>query len=227
MSADEQRLILQCQAGDADAFRELVQRYQRRVYAVAFGLVRDPDDAMDVAQEAFIKVHRNLSRFKGTSSFYTWMYRIVVNLCIDHLRKAKRQQAAEYDDTRAQNTDLAPTMTANTSHMDPGKALQRRRLREAMNDAMATLSPSHRAVILLREVEGLSYSEMAEALECAKGTVMSRLFHARRNLQRALRARLHDEALPADPGADDNASETGAAMASGAFAPGACADQEG
>lgn len=209
MASDERGLIVRCQAGDQAAFRELVSRYQRRVYGIAFGMVRDADDAMDLTQEAFIKVHRNLHRFRGGSSLYTWMYRIVVNLCIDHLRRRRRGPAAEYDDTRAHEGAAAPELLPNTLDMDPDLALRRRRIREAMDEALQTLSADHRAVILLREVEGLSYSDMAAALSCKKGTVMSRLFHARRNLQRALREQLEGQVdLPA-PAEAEMADEHG------------------
>ena len=184
--ADDQTLILQCRAGDPAAFRELVRRYQQKAYGIAYSMLRDSDDAMDVTQEAFIKVHRYLDNFKGSSSFYTWLYRITVNLCIDHIRKHKKVQAVDYDDTMehddAQGSELLPA----TMDMDPGRNLDRRELREMIEQALDTLSPNHRAVILMREVEGLSYKEMAEVMEVSMGTIMSRLFHARKRMQVAL-----------------------------------------
>lgn len=150
---------------------------------------------MDVAQEAFIKVHRYLDRFQGNSSFYTWLYRIVVNLAIDHLRKKSKAQSVDYDDTRAHTEESGPTeLLPSTIGTDPDRALARGEIRKHINRALERLSPNHRAVILMREVEGLSYTEMAEAMECSKGTIMSRLFHARRNLQRALIEEMGEDA---------------------------------
>jgi RNA polymerase sigma-70 factor (ECF subfamily) len=215
VASEEERLVLQCQAGDTLAFRQLVQRYQRRVYAVAYGMVRNPDDAMDLTQEAFIKVHKNIKHFKGSSSFYTWLYRIVKNLCIDHLRRRSRQRASEYDDARApsaeaESSGLLPSPVA----LSPGDVLAQREQRRLIEQALERLSPSHRAVLLLREVEGLSYTELAEAMDCAKGTVMSRLFHARRNMQRALIELMEQQAGRAAPelAADEVARESGGVL---------------
>jgi len=193
LGSDEHALVIQAQAGDQRAFQELVSRYQRRVYAIARGMVRNGDDAMDITQDAFIKVHRHLDRFKGTSSFYTWLYRIVVNLCIDHLRRANKSRAVDFDDTRAheQPAELAPRPLEG----DPLRSLRRQELRQMVERALEMLTAKHRAVILMREVQGLSYTEMAEAMACSKGTIMSRLFHARRRMQQALLAVMGREAV--------------------------------
>lgn len=188
MGSEDHRLILQCQAGDQAAFAELVKRYQRRVYGVARGMVRDRDDAMDITQEAFIRVHRHLDRFAGSAGFYTWLYRIVVNLCFDHLRKKGRHRQQQYDDAKARGGQYADDLLPCTIDPNPERALWRRHLRAQVQTALQTLSPAHRAAILLREIEGLSYAEMARAMHCSQGTVMSRLFYARRNMQRALAA---------------------------------------
>jgi len=183
---DDQTLILQCRAGDQAAFRELVKRYQQKAYGIAFSMLRDSDDAMDVTQEAFIKVHRYLDNFKGSSSFYTWLYRITVNLCIDHIRKNKKAQTVDYDDAMDHDEAQGGELLPSTLEMDPARNLDRRELREMIDRALETLSPTHRAVILMREVEGLSYREMSEVMEVSMGTIMSRLFHARRRMQAAL-----------------------------------------
>ncbi len=183
---DDQTLILQCRAGDQAAFRELVKRYQQKAYGIAFSMLRDADDAMDVTQEAFIKVHRYLDNFKGSSSFYTWLYRITVNLCIDHIRKNKKAQTVEYEDAMDHDEGQGGELLPSTMDMDPARNLDRRELREMIDRALERLSPTHRAVILMREVEGLSYKEMAEVMEVSMGTIMSRLFHARRRMQAAL-----------------------------------------
>jgi RNA polymerase sigma-70 factor (ECF subfamily) len=180
-------LVSRCQKGDDAAFNELVTRYQRRVYAIALGMLKNPDDAMDITQEAFVKVYRYLGNFQGTSSFYTWLYRIVVNLCIDHIRKSRKAGHDEYDEKmhgrphRHQRAVLSSDLGVN-----PSTNLGRKELAQVMQEAIQTLPPYHRAVILMREVEGMSYAEMADALKISKGTVMSRLHHARQKLQRIL-----------------------------------------
>jgi RNA polymerase sigma-70 factor (ECF subfamily) len=177
-------LVERCKAGDQKAFRLLVEAYQRRVYTIAYGVLRNHDDAMDATQDAFVKVHRYLPDFKGDSSFYTWLYRIVVNLCIDKKRKAARAAEVDYDDALSHHTDAADGPTLASINIDsPSKALARKELREHMNEALSKLSDAHREILVLREVEGLSYEELSDVLDVAKGTVMSRLFHARKNFQ--------------------------------------------
>jgi RNA polymerase sigma-70 factor, ECF subfamily len=192
---DDQTLIAQCRAGDQGAFRELVQRYQRRAYGIAFGMVHHVDDAMDITQEVFIRVHAYLDHFKGTSSFYTWLYRIAINLCIDHLRREGKLQTVDYDDSVAHDQgEAAGELLPDRSEMHPGHVLARKEMSEMIHTALQTLSPNHRAVLLMREVEGLSYTEMAEVMQCNKGTIMSRLFHARRRMQEALRPLMGEDA---------------------------------
>lgn len=153
------------------------------------GVVKNEQDALDVVQEAFVKVHKNLHKFEGSSSFYTWMYRIVINLSIDHIRRTSRRKNFDYDDqVLREDAEIAgdgailPTVT----DANPGQTALRRELGGAIQEALQELPEHHRAVIVLREVEGLSYEEMAEVLEVPKGTIMSRLFHARRKMQEAL-----------------------------------------
>ncbi len=186
MPADDRALIQRARAGDQQAFRELVRRYQQKVYGISFGMLHNSDDAMDVAQETFIKVHRYLDNFKGTSSFYTWLYRITVNLCIDHMRKHKKAQVLDFDEAIGHDEDTPNEIVPSTLGMNPARNLDQAEMREMIDKALETLSPAHRAVILMREVEGLSYKEIAEVLEISIGTVMSRLFHARRRMQAAL-----------------------------------------
>lgn len=187
---DEKDLVRQAKEGDTEAFRQLFERHNRRAYSLALGVVRNPDDALDVVQDAFIKAHRYLPKFEGTSSFYTWLYRIVMNLSIDHLRKAKRKQHVDFNDALSHvdgegavgEDSLLPKILG----ADPGKSLIRKEMREHIRLALATLSDNHRTVLVMRELEGLSYEEMAVAMECSKGTIMSRLFHARKNMQEQL-----------------------------------------
>lgn len=198
MGPTDQELVARCQAGDRTAFRSLVERYQRRAYAIALGMLKQPDDAMDATQEAFVKVFKRIDGFKGDSSFYTWLYRIVVNVCIDHCRKHGRVKPVEYDDGVARDDELdAPLpLSANVDALHPGKALHNAELRDALDAALEKLSPNHRTIILLREVEGLSYEEIAQVCDCHLGTVMSRLHHARKNLQKALKPYLEATGNP-------------------------------
>jgi RNA polymerase sigma-70 factor (ECF subfamily) len=191
----DKNLVIRAKNGDHDAFRGLVERYQRKVYSVAFSMVRNPDDAMDLSQDAFVKAYRNLKGFQGTSSFYTWIYRIVVNLGIDHIRKSGRVHKVDYDDKIRRKDEGTGDMSILPSRLDadPSKVLMRRELLDKMQAALETLSPNHRTILLLREVEGLSYDEMSEILDVSKGTVMSRLHHARKNMQRALKGYVHKE----------------------------------
>jgi RNA polymerase sigma-70 factor, ECF subfamily len=184
-AVDDRELVERARQGDRGAFQMLVERYQKRVYGIAYGMVYNPDDALDITQEAFIRVHRYLGSFQGSSSFYTWLYRIVVNLCVDHLRHRTHEAAVDYDDQIGHSGQAAPQPSVGA---DPQRVLGDKELREQIEHAMAQLSPAHRAVLTLREIEGLSYQEMAKVMGCSIGTIMSRLFHARRRMQRMLAA---------------------------------------
>jgi RNA polymerase sigma-70 factor (ECF subfamily) len=188
---DDRPLVERAQAGDRRAFQELVERYQHRVYMVAFGMLRDREDALDITQEAFIRVHRYLPEFKGSASFYTWLYRIVVNLCIDAKRRGGHEAEAAAGSRAGSRTveDLPAGADAGGRPPvidDPETGMERKELARALGQALEGLSPNHRAVILLREVDGLSYKEMARVMKCSQGTIMSRLFHARKRMQDAL-----------------------------------------
>lgn len=171
--------------GDRQAFGQLVEAYQQRVYSLAFGIVRNREDAWDVAQEAFVKAYRSLDRFQGNAAFYTWLYRITYNLSIDHLRAKNRREMVDISENRKMEKVLAES-GQNRMDAQPEKMADRKELSRVLKDAMAKLSDKHRAIIVLREVEGLAYEEMAEVLGISKGTVMSRLFHARQNLKTLL-----------------------------------------
>lgn len=183
------QLVARAQGGDHAAFRQLFDRYHKRVYAVAFGVLKNRHDALDCVQEGFVKVHRHLPSFQGSSSFYTWLYRIVMNLAIDQLRRRKTAKPVEFDDGFRRDSQ-EPGDDAIVSRLldeNPRKAVIRRELLERVQAALAELPEYHRQVILLREIEGMSYEEMAEALDVPKGTIMSRLFHARKKMQEALK----------------------------------------
>ncbi len=189
LEAEEDRALIEAaQNGNKAAFRQLVERHQRRAFAIALGMVRDENDARDVVQEAFLRVFRGLERFQGESSFFTWFYRIVTNLSIDLMRKPGRWEP-ERNDERMQMDAADQADTPFLSRIDgaePLDALQRRELGVRLQAALDSLPPYHRGVILMREVEGMSYEEMAQAMNVSKGTIMSRLFHARQKLQKAL-----------------------------------------
>lgn len=183
---EDKKLIDECCKGNQRAFQTLVCKYQKKLFSVAYGMVHNREDALEVLQEAFLKAHRNLDRFQGNSTFYTWIYRILVNLCIDFLRKENRHQKVEFDPNQEQRTassDVGWETIATQSNSHPGMAYKNRELREQLNNAIECLSPNHKAIIILRELEGMSYEEIATTLQCSKGTVMSRLHHARLNLR--------------------------------------------
>ncbi len=187
VNKDDSSLVKLAQRGDKKAFEALVERTQRRSYAVALQLVHDADEARDVCQEAYLKAHRNLANFDGQAQFSTWLYRIVVNTGIDFLRR-RRGEKVEFDDARDPDDDNDSGISPRRLGFDPARALEDRELREQMAAALAKLSPIHRAILVMREVEGLSYQEMADVLDISIGTVMSRLFHARKRMQSLLLA---------------------------------------
>ncbi|MEE2645525.1 MAG: sigma-70 family RNA polymerase sigma factor [Myxococcota bacterium] len=183
----DEALISKILAGEQEAFQMLMSRYERRAFGVAMGMLRNPDDAMDVVQEAFIRVYKHLPNYQSDCAFFTWLYRIVKNLCIDHYRKHGSKVKVEYEDGwKRSDTLLEHAFVADLRHLEPDRPLDRRQLGEALSEALDSLSDKHREVMVLREIEGLSYEEIAEIVGCRLGTVMSRLHHARKNLQRAL-----------------------------------------
>ena len=173
--------------GDHDAFRVLVERYQGRAFGLALRVLRDEEQARDVVQEAFLKAYRSLDRFEGRSSFYTWFYRVVMNLCLDAKRREPAGRRVEWDEEHALET---PSGTGLDS-VDPGSPnasgpvehLERAELRETLQRAIEMLPDDARRTLVLREVDGLSYAEIAKVLGIPKGTVMSRLHHARRRVR--------------------------------------------
>jgi RNA polymerase sigma-70 factor (ECF subfamily) len=188
-SERDRELILRAQRGDEPAFAELVERHQRRAFSIALGLVRDEQDASEIVQEAFLRVYRGLDAFNGAASFFTWLYRIVKNLSIDLMRRPSWQREVA-DDLAGEQADAL--FLAHLAHT-PEDSLRRRELAATVGKAIESLPSYHRAVILMREVEGMSYEEMAVAAGVSKGTIMSRLFHARKKLQRALAQRYVEE----------------------------------
>lgn len=183
---DDQVAVARARRGDGEAFGELVTRYRTRMYHVAYGMVGHHETAMDLTQEAFLRAYQHLEAFRGESKFSTWLRRIVTNVCLDHLRKLEhRAVLSSYDETRGE--DDHPEGVRLTGSLEPPDAgVARRELGRAIVEAMRVLTPEQRAAMVLREVEGLSYEEIAKSLDCAVGTVMSRLHYARKRLRSLL-----------------------------------------
>jgi RNA polymerase sigma-70 factor (ECF subfamily) len=180
-NGDEAELIERAKKGDAEAFGILVERYQRRVVGVAYAVVHNQDDALELAQETFVRAFQSLPRFESRSSFSTWLYRIAANLSIDFRRHEGRHPVLHGEDAENEIRRI-PSVGADSFNIAARGELAGR-IREALNE----LTPEHRAVILLREVEGLSYDEISEVLNCPRGTVMSRLHYARNRLREILK----------------------------------------
>ena len=187
MERSDGDLVRAVRHGDRDAFRVLVERYQRKVTAVALGMVRNREDALEIAQETFVKAFESLQHFKGDSSFYTWLYRIVVNLAIDFRRRERRRPTVPIEEPAGADGEPGYRLQLKEERLaDPFEQAQAREIGERVAAAVDELTPDHKAVILLREVEGLSYEEISRVMQCSKGTVMSRLHYARKKLQKKL-----------------------------------------
>jgi RNA polymerase sigma-70 factor (ECF subfamily) len=182
-------LVERAKQGDRDAFATLVRRHQDRAFNLAYQMVRNREEALDISQEAFARAYTSLPTFKGEASFTTWLHRIVVNLAIDGLRRRRVAGTASYDDTRAVPEDQEAEPAAPD---DPATALESKQVRALLARGMAQLPPAQRAVLVLREIEGMTYEEISRAVGCSLGTVMSRLFYARRRLQQVLKSHLAD-----------------------------------
>ena len=181
-------LVRQAQAGDTAAFDQLVGRFRNRVFGMIYNMVHNEQDAWDLAQDSFLKAWKSISRFRGQSSFYTWLYRIVMNVTIDAMRKKQvKGGGAEFND-EIQLKEIDPA-SRTVPHADalPHERMEHKEIGGRIEAAIAQLSPEHRAVILMKEIEDMQYHEIAESLGCSIGTVMSRLFYARKKLQTLLR----------------------------------------
>ena len=168
------RLVQAAQRGDTVAFEELVVRHRDKIFARAFSMMRNEETAIDLSQEAWVKGWQRLKQFQGTASFLTWMTRIVINLCLDQLRKQKRQRAESIEAMAEESGGVERHMPV--VRINPTKGLEREELRARIDQAMEQLSDAHRSVLILHEFEGLEYKEIAKRMECSIGTVMSRLF---------------------------------------------------
>jgi RNA polymerase sigma-70 factor (ECF subfamily) len=180
--AEETALVARAREGDLAAYDDLVRRYQERIYATIYHMTSNHEDANDLAQEAFIKAFHALKSFKGGSSFYTWVYRIAVNKTINFLKQRKNRSQMSLDDLDF-NAEHDPDLVALISDRTPRRDINLAELQEKLNEAMQKLSEPHRLVVTLHDVQGLSHEEIAKIMGCNIGTIRSRLFYARQQLQ--------------------------------------------
>ena len=179
-SADDRELVRAAQRGDMAAFEELVARHRDKLYARACSMMRNEEEAIDLSQEAWVKGWQRLQQFQGESSFGTWMTRIVINLCLDQLRKQKRQRTESIEEMDEESGGVERQMPVLA--VNPTAGLEREELRQRIDRAMGQLSHEHRTVLVLHEFQEMEYKEIAKTMGCSIGTVMSRLFYARRKL---------------------------------------------
>ncbi len=180
--AEEEAIVHRAQKGDLGAYDELIRRYQERIYATVYHMTSNHEDANDLTQEAFIKGYHALKSFKGGSSFYTWVYRIAVNKTINFLKQRKHRSSMSLNDLDF-NAEKDPDLVALISDKTPRRDAVLAELQKKLNEAMQKLSDQHRLVVTLHDVQGLAHEEIAEVMDCNVGTVRSRLFYARQQLQ--------------------------------------------
>jgi RNA polymerase sigma-70 factor (ECF subfamily) len=178
----DEALVARSKNGDIDAFEELVSCYERKIYNVAYRLMGNHEDANDLAQEAFLRAFQSISNFRGEASFLTWMCRIVTNLCRDELRKKYRTQIESLDGEITLGEGEVKKQVAS-SEPGPAELYEKKELREKIQELINTLSPEFRLALVLRDIQGFTYEEIAEQLECSLGTVKSRINRARKYLK--------------------------------------------
>lgn len=183
---DDRQLVRQAQEGHLGAFDELIRRYQERVYATVYHMTSNHEDANDLTQEAFVKAYKALSSFKGDSSFFTWVYRIAVNKTINFLKQRKNRHNSMSLNDLDFNAEHDPDLVALVSEKNPRRDMGLVELQEKLNEAMQKLSETHRLVVTLHDIQGMSHEEIAQIMGCNTGTVRSRLFYARQQLQGSL-----------------------------------------
>jgi RNA polymerase sigma-70 factor (ECF subfamily) len=189
---EEYALIDRAVAGDHEAFGQLVRTYQVRVYSTIFHMVGNHEDADDITQDTFIKAYKALKSFKKNSGFFTWLYRIAVNLTINFLNSRKKRRFISFDHADYDAESDAEIFQL-ISDKTPRKNVDIHELREKLNEAIQQLSEKHRAVVVMHDIQGMSHEEISEILKCSNGTVRSRLFYARQQLQAALNDYLQNE----------------------------------
>ncbi len=175
-------LVQRVQAGDVRAFDQLITKYRERLHAIVYNLTANREDASDLTQEAFIKAFRSIRLFKGESSFFTWLYRIAINTSLTHLKRSRMRRYFSFEtlDEELAQSEILEALTDQT-HSDKPSLIKE--LQEKLNEALQRLSPNHRTVVVLFEIEGLSHQEIATIMECSEGTVRSRLHYAKQQLQ--------------------------------------------
>lgn len=183
---DDLAIVQKVQAGDVDAFDELVTKYRERIYAVVYNLTSNREDASDLTQDAFIKAFQSVGRFQGKSSFFTWLYRIALNTTLTHLRKNKLRRFFSFEKMNDEDHS-AGFIDQLTTDSDSDKNTLMNELQEKLNDAFQKLSVKHRTVITLYEIDGLSHKEIADIVGTSVGTVRSRLHYAKQFLQAELK----------------------------------------
>ena len=184
---DEPALIARSQRGDTAAFNELVTRYRQRAFSMIYQMVRHEDDAWDLTQDGFLKAWKNIRAFRGQSRFFTWLYRILMNVTIDWVQRKQVRGEAEFDDAIGLHDIEPASVTTPRGELAPATQLSDLEIRARIDAALQRLSPDHREVIVLREIDGCEYHEIAERIGIPIGSVMSRLFYARKKLQTMLR----------------------------------------
>jgi RNA polymerase sigma factor (sigma-70 family) len=180
--ANDRELVAKSSQGDLSAYDELVRRYQTRIYSLAYNMTSNKEDAEDMVQDVFVKAYSSLKNFRGTSSFYTWIYRIAINRTINFLKKRKKKQALSLNDVD-EGVERDPAYVELSARESPVRDASLSELQEKLNKALLTLSEKHRTVVVLHDIQGLPHDEIARMTGCSQGTVRSRLFYARQQLQ--------------------------------------------
>ncbi len=190
MEIIERELIKKSQKGDIESFEKLISSYQKKVFNIAFGMMRNHDDAYDISQEVFIRVFKSIRKFKGQSSFSTWLYRITTNACLDELRRRKNNKNIISIDQEIQLEEGEVFRQIEDDGPTPELAAERNELREIIGEAISQLSDEHKEVIVLRDIQGFSYDDIADIIKCPQGTVKSRINRARRTLKEILKNKM-------------------------------------
>ena len=179
----DQPLVERAKAGDLAAYDELIQRHQQRIYGLCYHLTSNHEDANDLAQESFLKAWKALKSFKGDARFYTWLYRVAYNTCLNHLKTRRNRTPHLSLNDLDFNAENDPEMVELVSHNHPRREVGLAELQKGLNAALLRLSEEHRTVVVLHDVQGLAHEEIAKIMNCNPGTVRSRIFYARQQLQ--------------------------------------------
>jgi RNA polymerase sigma factor (sigma-70 family) len=179
---DERAAVKRAREGDEAAYADLIRNYQQRIYATVYNMTSNHEDAADLTQEAFVKAWQALGKFKGDSSFYTWIYRIAVNRTLNFLKSRKNKRHMSLNDLDS-GVERNPDLVALISHRTPRRDLNLVELQKKLNESLQRLSEAHRTVVVLHDIQGVPHEEIAAILKCNTGTVRTRLFYARQQLQ--------------------------------------------